>query len=155
MTSTPTDPIPKALLDTRGVYTAPWSECDPTVRGFLSDLGLKEDDEPLVVCARLPERFVVVTRKGVWWLQDRQQYHLLHEEIAWVVPTRYAVLGVPREDFERRESEVYPTGEAWEDRDLRLETRDGRIFTFFVEPGLALGGIWNLIDHLSQPRKAK
>lgn len=143
------DPFIASLIDIREKYTAPFSECDEQTQRAITAHGIV-GAEVLLVCARLPLRFVVVTTTEVCWLEQGHFCRVPLREITSALPPRYTIAPGPvPEEFNPKESEEYPTGTEWPDRELVLTTSKGEQFRLPVEPGEALGSFWNIIWRLS------
>lgn len=63
------DPDVTDFAKTRGTYTTSFVECDEQIKRWLTAHGVV-GAEVILVCARLPDRFVALTNTSVWWMED-------------------------------------------------------------------------------------
>ena len=142
------DPDVTDFAKTRGKYTTSFVECDEQIKRWLTAHGIV-GAEVILVCARLPDRFVILTNTSVWWMEDQRVHRVDYDRIRAVAPPRYSPTWAEPGDSDPKRSDEYRTDEAVYDRALVIQTIDGELLRFPVEPGYPLGAFWNIIRLLS------
>jgi hypothetical protein len=143
MLGRPTKSTLKALLERRGawgVITRPFEEFDDEIRESLtSQAGLIEEEQPVIVCFRDKENWVLISDARLIWSESASHHSVAVSDIVKVT----ADLAGDAQSGARTKNDLHH---------LVIRTSNGETHRVNLEPGPPFFGVWNVVMFMAARR---